>query len=450
MTLWQTYKKSLTSAAVYFALSSTCLADALEDVVRTTVTSNPTILMQSAHKYAQANQVRESTSGYLPRIDFLAAYGRDYNKNFFTRLENPVGGDLTLTKSEAIISVTQMLFDGFAVRSEVEADSARDKSSGYHVLAKMDQVILAVTAAYIDTIMLRSIYMHAKDNVAYHQRIVDEINDKQFDSISSGDLGFAKARLAVAQTTLLDLQRDIRDSQADYVKVVGKKPGIMYRPEAPEKMLPSSEEALVSVAMNNNPLVFIANAEIQAARAEKRGAKSHYFPKLNLELSGSSNNNVDGYNQNTNNLSAMLYLTYNVFHGGKDTAHERKTAWVLEERKESLNETLRLIEQDTRHIWSAFINYKSQLQYLKQRVDAMQATRDTYYKEFGNGDRELLDVMNAEADLFYAKSNYVSAQYKELFSRFMMLKSMGKVRDYFGVQTPASVSFKNCNWMNGY
>ncbi len=450
MTVWQTHKKSLTSAAVCLALSSTCLADKLEDVIKTAVATNPTILMQSAHKYAQANQVRETTSGYLPRIDFLASYGRDYNKNFFTRLENPVGGDLTLTKSEAVLSIKQMLFDGFAVRSEVEADSARDKSSGYHVLAKLDQVILEVTAAYIDTIMLRSIYMHAKDNVAYHQQMVDSLKEKQSDTVRNGDLDFATARLAAAQTILLDLQRDIRDSQADYVKLVGKKPGIMYRPEAPEKNLPASEEALVGVSMKNNPLVFIANAEIQAARAEKRGAKSHYFPKLNLELLGSSNNNVDGYNQNTNNLSAMLYLTYNVFNGGKDTAHERKTAWMLEERKESLNETLRLIEQDTRHIWSAFINYKGQLQYLKQRVDAMQSTRDAYYKEFGDADRELLDVMNAASDLFYAKSNYVSAQYKELFSRFMMLKSMGKVRDYFGVQPPASVSFKNCNWMNGY
>lgn len=450
MTVWQTYKKPLTGAAICVALSSNCLADKLEDVVKTAVASNPTVLMQSAHKYAQANQVREATSGYLPRIDFLAAYGRDYNKNFFTRLENPVGGDLTLTKSEAILSIKQMLFDGFAVRSEVEADSARDKSSGYHVLAKLDQVILEVTAAYIDTIMLRSIYMHAKDNVAYHQQIFDDINEKQVDHIRSGDLDFARGRLSVAQTILLDLQRDIRDSQSDYVKVVGKKPGVMYRPEAPEKTIPNSEEAVVSVAMNNNPIVFIANAEIQAARAEKRGAKSHYFPKLNLELAGSSNNNVDGYNQNTNNLSAMLYLTYNVFHGGKDTAHERKAAWVLEERKESLNETLRLVEQDARHIWSAFINYKGQLQHLKQRIDAMQATRDTYFKEFGNGDRELIDILDAETELFYAKSNYVSAQYKELFSRFMMLKSMGKVRDYFGVQPPASVTFAKCNWMDGY
>lgn len=449
MTVWQTSKQVLFGAAI-FAFSSTCLADRLEQVIKEAVACNPEILMRSAHKQAQANQVRESTSGYLPQIDFLASYGRDHNKNFFTRLENPVGGDLTLTKSEAILSIKQMLFDGFAVRSEVEADSARDKSSAYHVLAKMDQVILEVVSAYLDTIMLRSIYMHAKDNLDYHQKIVDDFSNKQVENKRDGDLEFAKARLAVAQTIVLDLQRDIRNSQADYIKVVGKKPGVMYRPDAPEKIIPTSEEAVVSVAMNNNPIVFIANAEIQAARAEKRGAKSHYFPKLNLELSGSDNNNVDGYNQRTNSLSAMLYLTYNVFHGGKDIARERKSAWLLEETKESLNETLRVIEQDTRHVWSSYINYKGQIQFLKQQVDAIGTTQNYYFSEFSKGNRELIDVLDSGSELFYAKSKYVYAQYKELFSRFMLLKSMGKIRNYFHVAAPSSVACNSSKWMDGY
>lgn len=449
MTAWQTYKKALVCAAI-LAFSSTCFADRLEQVIKEAVACNPEVLMRSAHKYAQASQVREATSGYLPRIDFLASYGRDHNKNFFTRLENPSGGDLTLTKSEAILSINQMLFDGFAVRSEVEAGTARDKSSAYHVLAKMDQVILEIVAAYIDTIMLRSIYMHAKDNLDYHQKIVDDISNRQSEKKRDGDLDFAKARLAVAQTIVLDLQRDIRNSQADYIKVVGKKPGIMYRPDAPEKVIPTSEEAVVSVAMNNNPVVFIANAEIQAARAEKRGAKSHYFPKLNLELSGSDNNNVDGYNQRTNSLSAMLYLTYNVFHGGKDIARERKSAWLLEETKESLNETLRVIEQDTRHVWSSYINYKGQLQYLKQQVESIDVTQNFYFKEFSKGDREIIDVLDSGSELFYAKSKYIYAQYKELFSRFMLLKSMGKIRSYFHVANPASVACQSGAWMNGY
>jgi Outer membrane protein len=202
--------------------------------------------------------------------------------------------------------------------------------------------------------------------------------------------------------------------------------------------------------MNNNPLVFIANADIQAARAEKRGAKSHYFPKLNLELAGSDNNNVDGYNQHTNSLSAMLYLSYNVFHGGKDIARERKSAWLLEERKEELNETLRSIEQNSRHIWSSFINYKGQLQYLKQQVEAIEVTKQAYFNEFYKGDRELIDVLDTGSELFYAKSKYVYAQYQELFSRFMILKNMGKIRDYFHVAAPASVACKSSNWMNGY
>lgn len=453
MAVKQTYKIISIAVLTYSIANPVCWAAKLDDVVRETVSCNPSVLMASAEKYAQANAVREKTSGYLPKIDIFASYGRDYNKNYFTRLENPepVGsGELTLTKREAYFTITQMLFDGFAVRSAVQANVAKDKSFGYHVLSKLDDVILQVTAAYIDTIMLRVIYTYAKDNVTFHQRIVDDIVNNQVPNISRGDLDFAKSRLTVAQTIMLDLQRDIRDVQANYLKVVGKKPGNMYSPEAPEKNIPNSEDALVAVTLDNNPLIFIAKAEIQAARAEKRGAKAPYFPILDLELSGSSNRNVEGINQNTNSLSAMLLLKYNLFNGGKDIANERKAAWIVEEKKESLNETMRVLEQQARHVWSALVNYKGQLSYLKHRVDAMQQTHTAYYKEFANGKRDLFELLRAEEELFDAKASYATAQYKELFSRFMILQSIGKIRAHFNVIPPASVASQSGAWMNGY
>ncbi|HSX19684.1 MAG TPA: TolC family outer membrane protein [Gammaproteobacteria bacterium] len=453
MTAWQTYRLALTVGLLVAALSPICFAEKLDDVVRETIHCNPEVLMSSATKYARANAVRESTAGYLPKIDIFASYGRDHNKNFFTRLENPTtsggNGALTLTKREAYMSIKQMLFDGFAVRSEVEANSAWDKSSGYYVLHKVDEVIIEIAAAYIDTIMLRSIYAIAKDNVAYHQRIVDEMSNGQLQHFAKGDLDFAKGRLSLAQTLMLDLQRDIRDAQAAYIKVVGKKPGVMYKPESPDSIMPTNDETAVAVALCNNPLVGVAKSDVQGARAEKRGAKAPYFPRLDLELSGSNNKNVDGYNQNTNSLSAMLQLRYNLFNGGKDIANERKKAWELEEKKQQYNETLREIEQQTRQVWSAFTNYKGQLTYLKQRVDAMNLTHDAYYKEFANGSRDVFEMLKAEEEMFNARANYITAQYKELFSRFMVLQSMGKIREYFHVKTPRAVTFQASYWMTG-
>lgn len=444
------YFKILIGTSMYLALLPVCMAEKLEEVVKQATKTNPAILVQTARRYAQDNQLSEAVAGYLPRIDFAAAYGRDHNANYFTRLENPTNGDLTLTKSEAGFSIRQMIFDGFAVKGEVEANSARVKSSSYQVLAKLDEVIIQVTAAYIDTIMLRSIFMHAKENLISHQALVDQINSDEISNVQKGDLGLAKSRLSLAQTILLDLQKDIRDSQANYIRVVGAKPGVMFRPDAPEKKLPNSEDAAVAVALNNNPQIFMANAEINAARADKRASKANYFPKFDLEIAGTNNNNVDGYNQHTNSLSAMLQMTYNVFRGGKDVAAERKSAWAIEEKKQLLNENMRDIEQSMRHVWSAFTNYKGQLMYLKDRVDSMQQTRDAYYKEFTDGNRRILDLLDAEDELYIAKSNYVTAQYKELLSRFMILHGMGKIREYFNIQPPKSVAYSPKKWLDGY
>lgn len=444
------YLRLLLGAALVLGFPGLCVAEKLEDVVVQTVSNNPAILIQTARRYVQDNKLRESVSGYLPNIELTAAYGREHNKNFFTRLANGPNGELTLTKREMGFSIKQMIFDGFAIRSAVEADSAMVQSSGYHVLAKLEEVILEISAAYIETIMQRSIYMHAKDNLANHKVILNKLNNGSIKNIQSGDLELAMSRMSLVQTELLDLQRDIRNSQADYMRVVGRRPDTMFRPDPPESRLPNSEEAAVAVALNNNPRVFIANADIRAARAEKRVAKSNYMPKLDLEISGTNNKNVDGYKQKTNSLSAMLQMKYNLFAGGKDSAAERKSAWLLEEKKEILSEDLRNIEQHVRHIWSAYINYKGQLGFLKKRVDAMNATRDAYLKDVSDGNRRLLDLLDAEHELYSAKANYVSAQYKELLSRYMLLQGVGKIREHFNVALPAAVQYRPTKWMNGF
>ena len=444
------YTKLIVGAALYLFLPASAMADKLEDVVNQAVATNPAILMQSARRYAQDSRLCASVSGYLPQVELTASYGRDHNRNYFTRLSNPSTNQLSLTKREAGFSVRQMIFDGFTVRGEVEAETARVQSSSFSVLNALGEVILQVTAAYIDTIMMRSIFIHAKENLIKHQMLVEQLNGGDLKTPQVGDLELAKSRLSLAQTIVLDLQRDIRNSQANYVRVVGSTPTVMFRPDAPDKKLPQSEDAAVAVALANHPLVQIANADIRAARADKRISKAGYFPKIDLEIAGSNNNNVDGINQHTNNISAMLQMKYNLFNGGKDVANERKNAWAIEEKKQQLNETLRMVEQNTRHSWSAFVNYSGQLAHLKQRVDAIQVTRDSYYKGFVDGKRDLVELLDAENELYLAKANYVHGQYQELLSRFMILQSIGKIKDYFGVRNPKSVGFNSTSWENGY
>ncbi len=450
MSFYSRAYKLVVGIAAYLCCMSPCMAEKLEEVVKQVVATNPSILVQTARKYEQDNQLRSTIGGYLPKIDFSASYGRDHNVNYFTQITNQPKGEATLTKRELGFNIKQMLFDGFAVRAKVEADSARLQSSSFNVSGKLEEVILKTTAAYIDTIMVRSIFMHAKENLDRHQELMNKLDSGATNSAQNGDLELIKSRLSLAQTRLLDLQRDIRDSQADYIRVVGTKPGTMYRPEAPDSKLPNSEEAAVAVAISNNPEVQIASAEIRAARADKRASKANYFPRFDLEINGTNNNNVDGIKQHTNSLSAMLQMKYNLFRGGEDVALERKSAWAIEEKKQQLKDCTSLIEQNTRHVWSALVSFKSQLVYLKDRIDSIQKTRDAYYDDFINAERSITELLDAENELYTAKADYVTAQYKELLSRFMLLQSMGKLREHFNVQPPVDVAYTPTNWLNGY
>lgn len=56
--------------------------------------------------------------------------------------------------------------------------------------------------------------------------------------------------------------------------------------------------------------------------------------------------------------------------------------------------------------------------------------------QFQLGQRSLLDVLNAENELFTSRSNELSGEYSLLTSAFKMLSSMGKLLPALGVTIP--------------
>ncbi|PMX90220.1 TolC family protein, partial [Pseudomonas sp. GW460-13] len=75
--------------------------------------------------------------------------------------------------------------------------------------------------------------------------------------------------------------------------------------------------------------------------------------------------------------------------------------------------------------YNAHLTAKDRLVSLKQYVEASDATRVSYGKQFRIGQRSLLDLLNAENEYFSASTAYVTGQYNELASQYRILAGMG-------------------------
>jgi adhesin transport system outer membrane protein len=200
--------------------------------------------------------------------------------------------------------------------------------------------------------------------------------------------------------------------------------------------LPESEEASAAAAAVTSPTVLVANADIDVAEAELRGARAGYYPNLDLELGASAGDSLDGVEGRDISAQALLVLRYNLFRGGGDIAREREAFARIKEARAALRVAQRDAEEDARVAFNALTTARARLAALSQGVEAQRATRDIYAQQFDLGQRGLLDLLDAENELFIDRSNLVTATYTEVFAVYRVLAVIGTLLDTLSIDRP--------------
>jgi adhesin transport system outer membrane protein len=256
------------------------------------------------------------------------------------------------------------------------------------------------------------------------------------------DLTQSYGRLALAKANLLAAQNNYQDANDIYYKVIGKRPKDLLKPKSPPSaMLPRTEHDAVQAAVNNHPLLKSAKADVQEASAQKRSARSPFWPRIDVSAVGTKGydlNEIRSLEGDYDNYGAFVSLKYNLFKGGSDLARYRETVYLEDQAKQIRNRTYDQVVENMQLAWNGLTTSRSQLIYFQKHRDSAQLTLQAYRQQFQLGKRTLLDLLNSNEELFNAATDYVNGQYKYLFAKFRMLNAEGKLLDYLNIQEPVT------------
>jgi adhesin transport system outer membrane protein len=417
------------------------VAVTLEDSVEATLQTNPDVGVVQADREAIDQELRQARAEYLPSIDLRGAAGPEYTNSPATRNRStrPDGGDsaTTLMRWESQLTLSQMLFDGFATRSEVERQLSRVDSAAYRVQEAAEFIALDAIEAHLEVLRNQILVELARESLNEHQRILGLVRDLEGQGASSiADVVQTEARIAAAQTSLATASGNLRDAEALYIRVVGVQPESLEDPLVPYPAVPESQEAAAAKAAVDSPTVLIANADIDVAQAELRGSRAGYYPRFDLELGTAANDNLDGVRGGDVEAQALLVLRYNLFRGGADIAREREAFARLREARESLRQVQRGAEEEARIAHNALVTARERVASLRAAVEAQRATRDVYAQQFDLGQRSLLDLLDAENELFVARSNLTTAEFTEIFGVYRVLAVIGDLLMTLDIDRP--------------
>jgi adhesin transport system outer membrane protein len=129
-------------------------------------------------------------------------------------------------------------------------------------------------------------------------------------------------------------------------------------------------------------------------------------------------------------------LRYNLFRGGADIAREREAFLRIKEARENLRVAQRDSEREARVAYNALLTAGARLEALRAGVDAQRATRDIYAQQFDLAQRGLLDLLDAENELFIDRTNLVTATFTETFAVYRVLAVIGVMLDTLEIERP--------------
>lgn len=413
------------------------LSISLRDAVATGILTNPEYGVVAASRRATDEELKQGRALYLPSVDVRADTGYEHSDDPATRAGT---GDDTeeLWRYEAGITLTQMLFDGFDSKYEVARQKARVASSANRVRETSELVGLSIVEAYLEVLRQRQLLVITRQNVAEHISILDQIRQGVDAGRSTqADLEQAKARLAQARATEANTRQALRNAESEYRREVGDQPGQLDMPLIPYDSLAADVEQEIEQTLAYSPTLDIFESDIEVAYAEAIKTRSTFYPQVDLQLNARQGHDLNGVEGRDRSAAALVVMNWNLYRGGADMARSREFIHRHQQAKESRTEAARGVENDVRQTWASMIAAGERAREFTAQSDANVEVVKAYKDQFNLDRRTLLDVLDAQNELFVSRSNTVNAEFLETFAVYRLLALKGALLPTLEVGYPA-------------
>ncbi|ATJ83869.1 TolC family outer membrane protein [Halomonas beimenensis] len=397
----------------------------LGEVAQRALSTNPQV-QAAYHDFLGAeHEVDIARGGYLPSIDVSAGLGRESREG---------DGRGSFGSDFAEVSLTQMIYDGFATRDEVTRLDRTKRARYYELLDTGEEITLEVTRAYQDVRRRRELVELARDNYAKHLEVFEQIEQRVIAGAGRRvDLEQISGRLALAESNLITEASNLHDVSARYQRLVGVLPAdTLARAPSFEAKLPASVSQAVRLAYEGNPGFHAAIENIAVARAERDGTRSTFQPRLDFRATAGTNNLDDGVG-GRDRQSVELVASMNLYRGGSDLASFRRAGELVAQAHSQRDLACTNLRQTTQIAYNDARRLREQLTHLNQHRQSIDRVRGAYQQQFDIGQRTLLDVLDSENEYFEASRAYVNAQYDVAIADARTLAAMGRLMPALGL-----------------
>lgn len=399
-------------------------AEDLMQVYRQAMDSDPVLKAAVASREASQETKPQARALLLPSAEATLGQGRtfgtagqtsypsSYNShNYSIGLAQPIYNRGSL--------VQQRLADAVVSQSDVDLRNTENElilriSQGYFgVLAALDNLTYATAAKNAFARQLDQANRRFEVGLA----TITDVYDAQarFDAAVSAEIEYTN-KLADAR----ELLRQLTGQEYAQLNLLSERmPLVLPKPSDPEEW--------VRMALENNLKLRSTAFGVDRARENIQLQKAGHYPTLNLQASRTDLD--DSVFTDTNSSQVNLELRIPLYSGGAVSSRSRQAAYNYEAARQSLENQQRDTVRTVRNAYRGQEAAISQIKALDQTRISTRSALEANQAGYEVGTRTIVDVLNAERDVYLAEANYASARYSYIANYLTLRQAAGQLSE---------------------
>ena len=413
---------------------ATVQAQSLTEVVQNALAVYPTLQSARAKSEAARFDIDRARSAHYPQI----SYG--YTASQYANTDLPA----STKKNLSTPSVRLNLWSGGRIEADAQRSQAQAIGSEQFEAMTRDDVALLAAEAYINWARALELSALASQNVASLRITLDDI--RKIVEVDTGRrIDFDQAKVRMDNATLIRTQRQTELAQARQrlsrfwsgrlpqqptgVQEAMRNPMLLGQmPEGLAQVLDGVSDGLPSIAQQK--------AQVDAALAAVTLAKGQYWPTVDLTATRQLNpvavpglfGSTTVYKEDT---LTQVQLSMPLYNGGATSAAVNAAVSQLSAAQSTLDEARLLAREKAALAYEDWMNAKDRMAQGEAQSRTGEQVVEGYRLQFRLARRQLLDLLNIQAETFGYQSAATAAKYDEQVARVRLLAAMGDLARRF-------------------
>jgi outer membrane protein len=193
---------------------------------------------------------------------------------------------------------------------------------------------------------------------------------------------------------------------------------------------PAQPQQWIETALKQNLTLEVRQQSLEVAVKEVSRQKAGHYPTLDLVATRNrrdTNGSLLGGGSDIETTDILLRFNLPIYSGGGVQSKMHEAVDMREKSRQELEAQRRKVKRETRAAYLGVLSGIKKVEALKQSIVSQQSALEVKSAGLRAGVNTLLEVLDAQRDLYFAQSDYSKARYDYLLSTLKLKQATGSL-----------------------